>query len=106
MSIKVMKTALEALEHCEPCCVENPKGFKLWAKVMPLLREELNSHNLSKEKKDYIKPNLNLRDYFAANAMQGLFASDTRDWNQEGEWYERAQTAYEMADAMMEVRKE
>jgi len=102
MNVKVMKMALEALEHCEPCCVQNPKGFKLWAKVMPLLREELSSHNLLKE----IKPNLNLRDYFAAKAMQGLFASDTQYWNQEGEWYDRAQTAYDMADAMMEVRKE
>jgi hypothetical protein len=48
---------------------------------------------------------MTLRDYFAAKAMQGLFASDTRDWNEEGDWYERAQTAYDMADAMMEVRK-
>jgi hypothetical protein len=48
---------------------------------------------------------MTMRDYFAAKAMQGLFASDTRDWNEEGDWYERAQTAYDMADAMMEVRK-
>jgi hypothetical protein len=49
---------------------------------------------------------MTLRDYFAAKAMQGLFASDTRDWNQEGEWDERAKTAYAMADAMMEKREE
>jgi len=47
---------------------------------------------------------MNLRDYFAAKAMQGLFASDTSDWNQEGEWDERARTAYEMADAMLKER--
>lgn len=47
---------------------------------------------------------MTLRDYFAAKAMQGLFASDTRLWNQEGEWYERAKTAYDMADAMLEAR--
>jgi len=48
---------------------------------------------------------MTLRDYFAAKAMQGLFASDTSDWNQEGEWGERARTAYEMADAMMKARE-
>jgi hypothetical protein len=48
---------------------------------------------------------MTLRDYFAAKAMQGLFASDTKDWNQQGEWGERARTAYEMADAMMKARE-
>ena len=48
---------------------------------------------------------MTLRDFFAAKAMQGLFASDTSDWNQEGEWGERARTAYEMADAMMKARE-
>ena len=47
---------------------------------------------------------LTMRDYFAAKAVQGMFASDTSDWNQEGEWEERAQTAYTMADAMLEAR--
>jgi hypothetical protein len=48
---------------------------------------------------------MDLRDYFAAKAMQGLFASDAKDWNQEGEWDERAKTAYDMADAMMKARE-
>lgn len=48
---------------------------------------------------------MSLRDYFAAKAMQGLFASDTNDWNQEGEWEERAKTAYAMADAMLKARE-
>ena len=48
---------------------------------------------------------MTLRDYFAAKAMQGLFASDTRDWNQEGEWEYRAITSYKMADAMLKVRE-
>jgi len=54
----------------------------------------------------FVNEGMTLRDYFAAKAMQGLFASDTRDWNQEGEWDERAKAAYAMADAMMEEREE
>jgi hypothetical protein len=99
MSVKVMKMALEVLEHCEPCCVQNPKGFKLWAKVMPLLREELSSHNLSKEK----KLNLNLRDYFAAKAMQGLLSDGAApDVSKEI----ISIMAYAMADAMLQAREE
>ena len=40
-TIQAMKQALEALEWCEPHCDENPKGFKKWAAVMPVLREAL-----------------------------------------------------------------
>jgi hypothetical protein len=39
--VKVIEQALEALEWCEPHCDENPKGFKKWAAVMPVLREAL-----------------------------------------------------------------
>jgi len=52
----------------------------------------------------FAQEGMTLRDFFAAKAMQGLFASDTSDWNQEGEWGERARTAYEMADAMLKAR--
>jgi hypothetical protein len=48
---------------------------------------------------------MSLRDYFAAKAMQGMFASDTCEWNEEGNWGARAEAAYRMADAMMEARK-
>ena len=54
---------------------------------------------------DFDEQGMTLRDYFAAKAMQGLFASDTCDWNQEGDWEERARTAYEMADAMLKARE-
>ena len=46
---------------------------------------------------------MTLRDYFAAKAMQGMFASDT-----EGsviETKKKAQFAYEMADAMLAERE-
>jgi hypothetical protein len=47
---------------------------------------------------------MDLRDYFAAQAMQSLvmnFESDP-EWNA----YEKAFIAYQIADAMMEERKE
>lgn len=48
---------------------------------------------------------MHLRDYFAAKAMQGMFASDTKDWNSQYEWQTRAEVAYEMADAMLKARE-
>lgn len=50
-------------------------------------------------------PGMTLRDYFAAKAIQGMFASDTNDWNEEGNWEARADAAYAMADAMLRTRK-
>ena len=49
---------------------------------------------------------ITMRDYFAAKAMQGMFASDTKDWNSQDEWQTRAEVAYEMADAMMKAREQ
>lgn len=51
-------------------------------------------------------PGMTLRDYFAAKAMQGMFASDTNDWNEEGDWESRAYASYAMADAMLKARAE
>ena len=48
---------------------------------------------------------MTLRDYFAAKAMQGMFASDTKDWNSQQEWQTRAEVAYSMADEMIQVRE-
>jgi len=45
---------------------------------------------------------MDLRDYFAAKAMQGLL-STVKD--EEWQYDEVATIAYEMADLMMEVRK-
>ena len=43
---------------------------------------------------------MTLRDYFAARAMQGLMSGGTGGWALEL----LAETAYEMADAMMKAR--
>ena len=48
---------------------------------------------------------MTLRDHFAGLAMQGMFASDTAKWNEEGDWPSRADAAYAMADAMLEARE-
>ena len=40
---------------------------------------------------------MTLRDHFAGLAMQGMFASDTAKWNEEGDWPSRADAAYAMA---------
>jgi hypothetical protein len=47
---------------------------------------------------------MTLRDYFAAKAMQGMYASDTQDWYCH-EKAKRAKDAYLMADAMLEARE-
>ena len=43
-----------------------------------------------------------LRDYFAARAMQGMFAADSADSVIPTE--DKARLAYEMADAMLKAR--
>ena len=49
-------------------------------------------------------PGMTLRDYFAAKAMQGLLSGTMGPdlvWSQD----EAAETAYNVADAMLEARK-
>jgi len=51
---------------------------------------------------------MTLRDYFAAKAMQGMWASDTEDWrcsDSPDGLASRAAAAYEMADAMLAARE-
>lgn len=48
-------------------------------------------------------PGMDLRDYFAAKAMQGLVTQ--QDWFN-GDWHLDAAAAYEIADAMMGARNE
>jgi len=48
-------------------------------------------------KTEYYQNGMDLRDYFAAKAMQGLLASDTH-----APISEFVRRAYEIADAMME----
>lgn len=51
------------------------------------------------------EPGMTLRDYFAAKAMQGMWASDTSDWSlPAGDEHVRAASAYRMADAMLKER--
>ena len=47
---------------------------------------------------------MTLRDYFASKAMQGMFASDTENWDCE-DFKRRAGACYEMADAMLTERE-
>lgn len=46
--------------------------------------------------------NMTLRDYFAANAMQGLLLDDNGDFS-DRKWL--AEESYAFADAMLEARK-
>lgn len=59
---------------------------------------------------DYGTRGMTLRDYFAAKAMQGMFANpadghENYDLNYEDYTKEIARCAYKMADAMMEARE-
>jgi|LauGreDrversion4_2_1035121.scaffolds.fasta_scaffold00267_49 hypothetical protein len=45
---------------------------------------------------------MDLRDYFAAKAMQALVTGQMHDADH---WHLEAMTAYEIADSMMEARK-
>ena len=47
---------------------------------------------------------LTVLDYFAAKALEGLFASDTESWGCNADWVGRAQTCYDIAEAMMKER--
>jgi hypothetical protein len=47
---------------------------------------------------------MTLRDYFASKAMQGELASQTLEWASDVYSYV-AESAYKMADAMLEARK-
>lgn len=53
-------------------------------------------------KTQYYQEGMDLRDYFAAKAMQGLL---TTVKDEEWQYDEVAAIAYEMADAMMEARE-
>lgn len=46
---------------------------------------------------------LSMLDYFAAKAMQAYISSDK--WREEATYFDTAQSAYSMADAMLQARK-
>ena len=54
-----------------------------------------NGHSVNQDGMD-------LRDYFAAKAMQALVTGQMHDADH---WHLEAMTAYEIADSMMEARK-
>ena len=54
--------------------------------------------------RDDIAPGMDLRDYFAAKAMQGFCANISRDLTLNIEHFTKV--AYKVADAMMEARNE
>jgi hypothetical protein len=49
---------------------------------------------------------MDLRDYFAAKAMQGILATDPEDQDHEDGLLAIAIVSYKMADAMMKAREE
>jgi hypothetical protein len=48
---------------------------------------------------------MDLRDYFAAKAMQGILATDPEDQDHEDGLLAIAIVSYKMADAMIEARE-
>jgi len=66
-------------------------------KAFPLQASE-NSHGWNAA-----QSGMDLRDYFAAKAMQGILATDPED--HEDGLLSIAIVSYKMADAMMEARK-
>lgn len=61
------------------------------------------SENDSNKEYDWINQGMELRDYFAAKAMQAMIAHP--DSNESAPASSYAEGAYAMADAMMEARK-
>ena len=60
---------------------------------------------------DTFERGMDLRDYFAAKALQGLLSAEVNGWIETHETYEfylkdLVTSAYKMADAMMEARDE
>lgn len=64
--------------------------------AFPVVREQI------------ISVGMTLRDYFAAKAMQGMLAAPLEDGESlRSDWqYAVAQSSYEMADAMLNARKQ
>lgn len=54
-----------------------------------------------------LRGDMTLRDYFAGQAMQGLWGAFNRDWHNPNDYQIKvvARNAYVVADAMMEARK-
>ena len=59
--------------------------------------------------REVMKGGMDLRDYFAAKALNGMLSAEVNSWRRGYETYEEYLTdltmsAYKMADAMMEAR--
>ena len=60
--------------------------------------------------RETMKGGMDLRDYFAAKALNGLLSAELNAWRSGAETYDEyledlTSSAYLMADAMMEARK-
>ena len=54
----------------------------------------------------YTNEGMTLRDYFAAKAMEGIYASNTEHDHEDAHIFDAvAEAAYKQADAMLEARK-
>jgi hypothetical protein len=66
--------------------------------------DDYNGHNNSK--KTVIDQGMTLRDYFAAKAMQGIYASNTEHDHEDEHIFDAvAEAAYLQADAMLKARE-
>lgn len=57
-----------------------------------------------KTRQDVQWTGMSLRDYFAAKALAGAFASDCEGFWFNGDYGSRAEVCYKMADAMLKAR--
>ena len=79
--------------------MNNPPAFPGKQKAL-LIKSE---HSEIAKEYEIDQNGMNLRDYFAAKAMQALLSD--ADWRQDMVFIDTAYAAYRMADAMLEVRK-
>lgn len=76
--------------------IENPPAFPGETQEQPVCKGSISTFKIE-------QPGMTLRDYFAAKALNGIYAANheraTKDGS--GEWVEKA---YEIADAMLKQR--
>lgn len=84
------------LSHVAP---ENPNAFPAYRDF-----ERMNDDTGRWEKYYLPEDGMELRDYFAARAMQSIF-EDGQTWTRETAYADTARRAYLMADAMLKARE-
>jgi len=82
--------------------MNNPPAFPGKQKAL-LIKSE---HSDIAKEYEIDQNGMTLRDYFAAKAMQGLFASNTEHDHEDEHIFDAiAEAAYKQADAMMKARE-